>query len=724
MSRIETQQLADDAPRANPWTDDVLGFAPFSARLAQALVKQNARNGYVFGLHGEWGSGKSTVLNFVRCHLKKWKDESRPDMSNLTWFSFDPWIVSGHQDLAAAFFKVLSEKLADGAERRDLFRRSAKSAIDTGAAKIIDAAAALGATMDPTGGTAAKLSAAGAKLGAKKAAERWLSEPSVQKVYHQLVKRLEASNRRFIVFVDDIDRLTSVEIRSLMQMVKTVGRLPNVTYCLCYDRQIVWAALRDLAPTDGTRSGYAEKIVQHELEVPVPSRTGLMRMLEIGMPGVSPQPTGMRWIEMLRSGLHRWLRHPRDVVRLSNAMQFSWAALRDEIDPYDVLCMEALRLFDRKVFDWIRDNRNLLLGDSLPTLMKEDEKAEEAARIEAMLRQDARADVIPVLRILFPEKAGMFGRSRGFSNERWPETVVRRGIATRPGYTAYFSLAPSSCAIPKRLIEEACTPGVTSGQHRAFIDRALNLKDELGNTLVAEYLHELAHRIRAMPDAGRIALLDALIGSSVEIFEADEDSFASGPASAHHALIGEVMGRLGPDKTADALSDIFAASESLGGMASIYVIIGRSLGMFDADDHFGRSYVPKERFHELAPAILEKIEAADDTTLTALPVYYDVARAWEHVGAKANARAWLAREARRSGHSLAKLSRGLLNTSFDGTKKRFSMSRSVNTEIYDLEAIQSGCEAFIDAPGLSDEERARIAALKSGPDGRLFPRED
>ncbi|PNB33083.1 hypothetical protein C1X73_38390, partial [Pseudomonas sp. FW305-130] len=80
----------------------------------------------------------------------------------------------------------------------------------------------------------------------------------------------------------------------------------------------------------------AEKIVQHELEVPMPSRTGIMRMLELGLPTLPPRPTlGIRWMEMLQAGLHRWLRHPRDVVRLSNAMHFAWAALKDEIDAYD-----------------------------------------------------------------------------------------------------------------------------------------------------------------------------------------------------------------------------------------------------------------------------------------------------------------------------------------------------------------------------------------------------
>lgn len=56
----------DDAPKVDPANDDRLGFAPFADRLAAALFELRAPNGYVVGLEGPWGSGKSTVLNFTK----------------------------------------------------------------------------------------------------------------------------------------------------------------------------------------------------------------------------------------------------------------------------------------------------------------------------------------------------------------------------------------------------------------------------------------------------------------------------------------------------------------------------------------------------------------------------------------------------------------------------------------------------------------------------------
>lgn len=712
---FRSHQFADDTPKSDPWHDDALGFDKFAERITKALVEQKAPSGYVVGLHGEWGAGKSTILNFVRAYLLKWRDEGRDDMANLQWLEFDPWIVSGHQDLAAAFFKVLSEKVGDAAEKHASLRRLAKGAVDIGADKIADAAASVGWIIDHTGGAASKAGAAVGKAALKKAAEKWLSEPSLQKTYMQLVQRLKAADRRFIVFIDDIDRLTNEEIRSLMQMVKTVGRLPNVTYVLSYDRQIVWAALGSFAPTDGARSGYAEKIVQHEMEVPVPSRTGLMRMLERGLPDLPPPPpAGVRWMEMLQAGLQRWLRHPRDVVRLCNAMQFAWAALKEEVDPYDVLCMEAIRLFDRKVFDWLRDNREALLGEGLSYGFTADEKVAAAAAdaLGDTLSEGGKANIVPILRILFPNKVNMFGGRRGYSSESWSSVVARRGIATVVGYTAYFSLSPSLFAVPKGWVDEAARSETPRERQVELIDAALDLQDEGGASLVGEYLQELSHRISAFDRSALVALLQALVDRSVAVMR-DDDAGVFGPASAHHILVGQILDHLRSGPAAAALEAIFTESDDVGALAALYIDIARSIGAIEGVTL--RDYIPGETLPKLGAALLPKIVAANAAdTLTELPHYYDVARSWIHLGGEAEARAWLAQEALRNGHTLANLSRGLLGTSTDETGTRFRLYRDHDADFYDVDAIEEGCKRFADQPDLTENEQSRIKALRDG----------
>src|SRR5262249_1405315 len=111
MTHVDRLAPNDDVPKTNPWRDDRLGFKPFAERLFKGILKLHVPDGYVIGMHGEWGSGKTTALNFVRAFLDKHNQEAEDQKDRVRIVDFQPWIVSGHQDLIAAFFRVLTEML-------------------------------------------------------------------------------------------------------------------------------------------------------------------------------------------------------------------------------------------------------------------------------------------------------------------------------------------------------------------------------------------------------------------------------------------------------------------------------------------------------------------------------------------------------------------------------------------------------------------------------------
>ena len=45
--------------------EDQLGRKRFARALARAIADMNATDGFVFGLQGPWGVGKTTLINFV-----------------------------------------------------------------------------------------------------------------------------------------------------------------------------------------------------------------------------------------------------------------------------------------------------------------------------------------------------------------------------------------------------------------------------------------------------------------------------------------------------------------------------------------------------------------------------------------------------------------------------------------------------------------------------------
>jgi predicted KAP-like P-loop ATPase len=60
----DKSQLFYDTPLLHP-EQDRLNRAPFAKPLAKSILQMDAKHGFVFALHGSWGSGKTTTLNFV-----------------------------------------------------------------------------------------------------------------------------------------------------------------------------------------------------------------------------------------------------------------------------------------------------------------------------------------------------------------------------------------------------------------------------------------------------------------------------------------------------------------------------------------------------------------------------------------------------------------------------------------------------------------------------------
>jgi hypothetical protein len=95
-----------DRPIAGP-QEDRLGLQPFADGLANALLADDGRTarGVVLGLEGSWGSGKSSILNLVAARLAERAG------ARLVLVRFDPWLVSGRDDLIASFFRELVDAI-------------------------------------------------------------------------------------------------------------------------------------------------------------------------------------------------------------------------------------------------------------------------------------------------------------------------------------------------------------------------------------------------------------------------------------------------------------------------------------------------------------------------------------------------------------------------------------------------------------------------------------
>jgi predicted KAP-like P-loop ATPase len=310
-----------DRPLVDPG-EDVLGYAPFAKQLAHTLLRNSPADGFVIAIYGAWGTGKSTALNFVVHYMEEDADADAPIIVR-----FNPWWFAGSEDLTRRFFAQFESAVFAGrAKKRKLKSAFAKFASAVGEVPY--------APVQATG----KLAAAAVRATAV----------DVVKLKEELSGELAKEALRIVVIMDDIDRLVADEVRQLFRLIKAVADFPNVTYLLAFDRQVAANALGEVH--EGRGEAYLEKIVQAPFVLPPPDRTQLQSLLltRIGeVLGEIPdaQFDQVYWGNVFMDAVDPFVRKPRDIVRLVNALTVTFPAVKGEVNVVDFVALETLRVF-------------------------------------------------------------------------------------------------------------------------------------------------------------------------------------------------------------------------------------------------------------------------------------------------------------------------------------------------------------------------------------------
>lgn len=78
-------------------------------------------------------------------------------------------------------------------------------------------------------------------------------EESLESVRNDINKLILEKNRKIIVIIDDIDRLSDFEIRQIFQLVKLLANFPKTIYLLSFDKNIVVNALEEIQGISGEK---------------------------------------------------------------------------------------------------------------------------------------------------------------------------------------------------------------------------------------------------------------------------------------------------------------------------------------------------------------------------------------------------------------------------------------------------------------------------------------
>ncbi|PWE46676.1 P-loop NTPase fold protein [Pseudomonas prosekii] len=548
-----------------------------------------------------------------------------------------------------------------------------------------------------------------------KAIEQFLAEPALQTAYDSLTKQLRASDLRFLVTIDDLDRLEKSEVKTVMQMVKTVGQLPNVTYLLAYDRTIISRAL-DEENSYGPK--FSEKIVQLEVELPKPTRGSLLKALDSEIDFLtSSSEDSTRWAYLIRDGIHRWISSPRDVVRLSNAVKLSWPAIKGEIDPLDLLIIEGLRLFEAHAFDWIKKNRDFLFSQGQYLIHSDNLRSAIVSSLNDRLNPETKIQTMRILSLLFPQSGKWFEGMEPHNPEHIADVSRRRGIGCQAGYDTFFGLYPSKDEISKATIESICSDldnfEFIAQTLNSFVGKT-NSQDEL---MIIKFLDELRYRYQGIePARPTQAMLEALfdIGDTILMTDEDHGLFTLSGRAQLSFIITNILKLWGKDSAGEHLIKAFLKIGSPAICSDIYVSRGREFGTFRSGN-VDPPIISKPDFEKLGEVLLDIIQDQEASNkLLDAPVYYDILRSWEHLDDWHAPKLWLETKVYLCFEHFIKAAKGLVIYSI-GTKTRsYSMQSKPDPNLYDLSKLVKACNLHLSSATMSSEEKSLVEAVHEG----------
>ena len=337
-------------------TEDTLDRQAFVERLCDGLVDpaSGVSSGIVLGITGPWGSGKSSILNMMEDHLRK-------KYEDVVILRFDPWLITGRNDLVSQFLAELTFAINERARDHENLK------------KIGSQLATYGAMVSPGINLVAPGLGSFVQGGFKAATKALSGEASISSMRRKLITLLDKVDVPIVVLVDELDRIEDAEILTVAQLVRAVVDFPRVSFALAYDVDRVMEAL-GRSSTERGRS-YLEKIVQ--LQVPIPillpaERAGMLRteLEKMDLKDAHGGPLhigGAPYNDIVSILVEGFLDTPRDLKRLTGTFRALYGMVGHEVSWIENLGYSALLSKYPNIVEQIRRNPERVVYNALDT---------------------------------------------------------------------------------------------------------------------------------------------------------------------------------------------------------------------------------------------------------------------------------------------------------------------------------------------------------------------
>lgn len=434
----------------NKKSDDTLGRSGFAEAIGKAMGRYRGSDSLVVGMYGEWGAGKTSVINMV---LEAINDQDYDKNSEPIIVHFCPWYFSGQDQLFEQFFKQLAYEIQ---EKVDDTGKMIGNLLLTFGSILEVANKAANVAGIPYSEERKGITNCIKNIIKRRRGENEEKVFNPIKLKNEISSELKKLKRKVIIVIDDIDRLTKKEIRQIFQLVKALADFPNTVYFLSFDKEIVCGALE--SGQSGNASKYLEKIIQIPFELPgmptEPLRQHLISNLYKIVSEDFDEKLRSHWSSIYSRGLKHYFSNFREINRFLNLFQCDYSLLRNEVNIVDLIALTAIKSQDSRLYQFIHHNKELFTYSSADF---SSQAGKESPKDSYMKKRDSfnKINIIePMLEEIFPHFSQMLGDYSVESGGDYGHLKQDKRIAHPDYFDRIYRLSVPEGQIPNTKLQE------------------------------------------------------------------------------------------------------------------------------------------------------------------------------------------------------------------------------------------------------------------------------
>lgn len=375
---------------------DKFGFVGMAERLAPSVVEASKGDGMVIGLEGRWGSGKTSLLNFLRAELVGAQEEGVFTITIAPWLNGDTSpLVSSLLEPMAVILKQREEEIATAGDDQENVTKERMAEVG----RLLRAYGPKTARRIASVANIAGYFLPGAQIAGEmfeevaNAADQVLPlGPTPSEMKQELAHKLQELNVGFVVILDDLDRLEPEQAVEVIRLVRSVADFPKVVYLMCYDREVLAQALETgLKVADGDL--FLQKIVQLTFNIPLPEPFDLRALFldeakAIYIEAMDENLEG-DLLKDFKSAVDREgmdLSTPREVKLALNSIRLVFPQVKNDVYFPDFCRLQLIKTTNYKLYKWIEAylavRSVLVTGDAA---ISKEERVELGGEIKTLL---------------------------------------------------------------------------------------------------------------------------------------------------------------------------------------------------------------------------------------------------------------------------------------------------------------------------------------------------